>query len=741
MVLSLAPPMGGVAGAADPLPPLADPTGDGAICEGAPSTNPFSDLGGESAPTREVILCLVATGLTQGTTRTTYTPAGPVTRRQMALFIKRLADKLNELEQEPLAALPPYDNIPDYPDVVAEQPAFREAIGQLSQAEIVGGFPDRTFRPNALVSRRQMAAFVNRLQDHLTGEPYSTAADYFHDDDGDPGEGNLNALASAGIFQGDGQGNVSPGAALSRRQMANILLRDAQVFFEEGAIESPFGALEVLDVTPTSVATVAPVAGIDSTTPADDRDYTVTGVTAGQQYRVTLVDPVNIGSSGGSTTFAEDGSTGLAAAGTLTARIVKVNGTALPGDQVAQSVGSISPVDGMITFTVDGDDPEELVPVVYTDQGGANTRLNLDSAGRPTEPFGVGGRIRYLVEAPTGAAKTVTVERVTTERDAFVGTDDATYFFDLNDTYRYQGASITREQFSSLLSAGDVVSVTYDADDADPSIFDVTTDDVDPPSSVSTAVTNADGGATANDVRITYVRPATSAPGVAYTLQRSIAVGGADGACGTSDDTPVSPSDPTFLPVGSATQAPGSGLRTWVFSDNNVPDGCYLYRVVATSPVSGNTAEAQADRGTRVPAVGDSTRPQSTYAAITTSAGTPADLDAGDVVKIVFDEPMAAPASDATIQVTDGVPGGLTSASITNGGGATFVLNNVAEPVDGVLRPVGTVLTVTLVNDPVESPSLAAGVQRPATISGSTGISDPAGNTWDIAASSDNELE
>lgn len=232
-------PLAGVAAAADELPPLADPVAPGAVCEGASDENPFNDLGAESAATREVILCLVDTGLTKGTTATTYSPGGPVTRRQMSLFIKRLADLMNEVEESELTDLPAYDGVPDYPDVIVEDLDFQEAIGQLTQAEIVEGFPDGSFRPGALVSRRQMAAFVNRLEAFLVGEPFTTTNDYFDDDDGDPGEDDLNALASVGIFQGDRQGRVFPGSGLSRRQMANILLRYAQVHFADGSIRSP----------------------------------------------------------------------------------------------------------------------------------------------------------------------------------------------------------------------------------------------------------------------------------------------------------------------------------------------------------------------------------------------------------------------------------------------------------------------------------------------------------------------
>lgn len=262
-------PLSGTAGAADPLPPLADPVAPGAFCEDVPRNNPFGDLGEESPTTRDVILCLVGTGLTKGTTPTTYSPGAPVTRRQMALFVKRLGDLANELEETPLADLPPYDQVPDYPDVVLEQPEFREAIGQLTQATIVKGFSDGTFRPAALVSRRQMAAFVNRLHRHLTGAAFTTSNDYFDDDEGDTGEADLNALASVGIYQGDGAGQVDPGGRLTRRQMANILLRYAQVLFADGDVRRPDGS----SAPPPEPGNAAPVSFVARmTTAAGDPD-------------------------------------------------------------------------------------------------------------------------------------------------------------------------------------------------------------------------------------------------------------------------------------------------------------------------------------------------------------------------------------------------------------------------------------------------------------------------------------
>lgn len=264
----------GPAHAADDPPPVADPIGEGNVCEGAPEESPFEDLSAEQDGTAAAIRCLVTAGITKGVTDDTYGPGASVTRRQMALFVKRLADLLDDLDVEDgVEALPAYDGVVDYPDVALESAEVQEAIGQLDQAEIVGGYDDGMFRPGDPVTRRQMAAFVNRLQAHLVGEAFADDGDYFTDDDGDPGEDDLDALAAVGIFQGEGDGRVVPGGQITRRQMANVLLRHAQVLFADDLIVAPFVAptapaqptAEAQDLTVT-VTYVRPTVNPDSTT-------------------------------------------------------------------------------------------------------------------------------------------------------------------------------------------------------------------------------------------------------------------------------------------------------------------------------------------------------------------------------------------------------------------------------------------------------------------------------------------
>src|SRR5690606_12593883 len=112
--------------------------------------------------------------ITEGTgDGTTYSPNTQVTRRQMAMFLVRLADEANRLEIDDLNELPaPADN--EFSDVEAEEQRFQDAISQITEAEIAQGFPDDTYRPAEPVSRRQMAAFIDRLYSYLTGEDLPT---------------------------------------------------------------------------------------------------------------------------------------------------------------------------------------------------------------------------------------------------------------------------------------------------------------------------------------------------------------------------------------------------------------------------------------------------------------------------------------------------------------------------------------------------------------------------------------
>src|SRR5688572_18547090 len=75
----------------------ADPIGAGNFCEAVPQSEPFSDITAAD-PAFGHIVCLVATEITVGFPDGTYRPNAPTARRQMALFLTRLADEAERLE-------------------------------------------------------------------------------------------------------------------------------------------------------------------------------------------------------------------------------------------------------------------------------------------------------------------------------------------------------------------------------------------------------------------------------------------------------------------------------------------------------------------------------------------------------------------------------------------------------------------------------------------------------------------
>ena len=214
-----------------------DPIGAGNFCEDVPQTEPFTDVQ-STDPAFGNIVCLVATEVTTGVTATTYEPNSPVTRRQMALFLTRLAVEADRLEVGDNINELPAAAAPAFSDVANESAAVKNAISQLDQADVAGGFPDGTYRPAAPVSRRQMAAFIDRLYEFLTGTELPATSDHFDDDDSDSAEAqeSTNAVAEAGIFVGNSDGTFAPAQSITRRQMASVITRTFQVLLEKGEI-------------------------------------------------------------------------------------------------------------------------------------------------------------------------------------------------------------------------------------------------------------------------------------------------------------------------------------------------------------------------------------------------------------------------------------------------------------------------------------------------------------------------
>lgn len=747
LALSVSPIIGltGIASAADALPPIADPIGAGNFCDNAPTTEPFTDVSA-SDPGIDEIICLVATGLTKGVTPTTYQPNASITRRQMAIFIKRTADLANTLDTgSNIAPLPAYDGAPDFLDIAGESAEAKEAIGQLVQADIVQGTTATTYSPGAPVSRRQMAAFINRLQDFLTGDPFTTTGDFFNDDNGDTGEANLNAVASVGIFQGDGAGNVAPGGNLTRRQMAFVLLRHLQVAFDAGDISGAFAPATNATLTsdgPEGAAIQtfnADLTGVKAVT------YTFSGLDDAKTYDVALF-PVNYG--GGyedSVTMLETGHwmfrdqdqpfDGFADDECNTSygdsEIVSINGVAVGSD----CEYDVSPEDGEleIRLTNSTDAADSAFLVVWQDTGTDDDELKLDAADKPTEPFGVVGPIVWTAgECLTSTDAYGYALYVDKAANSIVLSDaDCTVFYDEADDYFYDDeitSSLT--DFESFLNNGDYIETEDLSTDDDysrtqPNNWDLQDDYPGTPTGVVAT-------ATGSDVTVTW-----NAPLFANMEEDD---NGYAGYCINLWDASDDSNDYSFCAdYNDATAATDAVINNRTYKFLGVAPDTYYATVYAYSASgdSGDYSDPSADVTSPAPNSAVPGAPK-TLAVPSGAFHTDGDgngtVSAGDTLVFTFNEPVADPAAAAQLTLADGDG---TIGVLINGTNATFsksganrILVLVTAPGPIIVAPGGTAslaYTALFVADPTGDET--------------TGIKDlDEGLEWDVAGSGDFQL-
>lgn len=539
MALTVTPILGftGTASAADPAPPVADPIGAGNVCENAPASEPFTDVTA-SDPSYDEIVCLFQSAITQGTTATTYEPNGTLTRRQMAAFLKRLIDRANENEITDLQDLPAYDgDTAPFTDIDDENEEFKIAIGQLEQAGITQGVTATEYRPDETLTRRQMAQFIVRVLEYLTDEEIVANGDYFDDDAGESAavQEAFNKVAEEGIFIGDGTGNVNPGDDLSRRQMANVLLRTLQSLFADGDIsglfEPTFESLITVDPAGPAVLTVSGTPGT-ATGDQASRDYTITVDSAAcNAIDVALIPFTNLTDNGdGSFTFQDvDGQANRAdGLGATQARIEQVNGvnnSTTDGDDYVNNVAV--PANRQVTVTVNSQTANQAVAVVAFCDDDNNNQLNLDVDDMATEAVGIGGaQLIVPEEADDLQAGVANVVLDLDILDFF--TDGANLFnYDSNDEFDYSSSGIvlgnlSEAEFGEFLSGvvtgqiddpdlqsglrglnvgpgtgpgvvlGDQVQYTYRVDEAGVSSFDIIRDVPAAPTNVVASIGDPD---------------------------------------------------------------------------------------------------------------------------------------------------------------------------------------------------------------------------------------------------------
>jgi hypothetical protein len=513
--------------------------------------------------------CIVAYGVAEGTSRTTYSPGDTVTRGQMASFLARTLEAAGRTRPA---------NLPD---------RFRDDDGTRHEANInwlalrgvAGGFADGTYRPSAPVTRAQMATFLSNVILELDGRRPTSTSDHFWDDDGNHHEANINGLASEGIATGIGGTRFNPNGLVTRQQMAGFLARELDYLVDTGHV-SPIGTsqLQVITVAPATAATLSVS---NATVPTDAnrgaRTYTATVPAGVTSVNLALLPPSSVvTATGGAIRFtstapiAANGGTGFEVVNGTTIDVVNgsedrttVNGVTVPNDRV-------------VTFTIDSVVLTSAVPVVYEDSINPQAdQLDLEapaspsSPQRPSERFGVGGMVTWqgLSEPATGDNPPVgTVREVNLAASYYTldvrGNADADVMirFPAGDTFSYAASnrgSITRAEFQTWLSAGDRVDVGTYRPGQTPHV--VVGDVPNAPTNVLTRQ------ATITDVRITFTKPTNPVAVLSnssYRLQRAPVTNGVVGS---------------YTEVASIT-----GEKPAEFT-NKPAKGTWAYRVIARS--------------------------------------------------------------------------------------------------------------------------------------------------------------
>lgn len=122
-------------------------------------------------------------------------------------------------------------------------------IRKLSEQNIVKGFPDGTFKPDALITRAE-AATILALSKKLT--PVKPAVSPFNDVSTTHwAYGNIVAIRNAGLMKGYPDGTFKPGANITRAELAALLGQVKGLAKEAAAITTPSITTSDIDKVPT----------------------------------------------------------------------------------------------------------------------------------------------------------------------------------------------------------------------------------------------------------------------------------------------------------------------------------------------------------------------------------------------------------------------------------------------------------------------------------------------------------
>lgn len=234
------------------LPAKADVVASTA-CSSAGTNLVFTDVGTADRH-RAAVSCMAGWGIVRGYDDGTFRPAVNVERAQLATFLYRL---LRTTDAAPATVASRFADVP-----VGH--AHGPAIGALATAGVINGVTATVFAPHRPVTRGQLATMIVRTQEQVLGSPFAAAPAAAPDDVvGTTHEVAVTRLMGAGIVAGHVDGTFRPDANVTRAQMATFLARYTDLLVRDGRAAPPAeSAAPVAEPVTTPGTTVtSPFAG------------------------------------------------------------------------------------------------------------------------------------------------------------------------------------------------------------------------------------------------------------------------------------------------------------------------------------------------------------------------------------------------------------------------------------------------------------------------------------------------
>ncbi|MDG0813466.1 S-layer homology domain-containing protein [Cohnella rhizosphaerae] len=179
--------------------------------DGANQLNLFDDIAGHWAEAN--IKQAVSAGIIKGYPDGTFKPNRTVTRAEFAVML------MNVLKPQDDGAGPA-----TFADREKIGAWAQHAVAQAVQASIIKGYEDGSFRPDAAITRPEMAVSVARALGQSSGDAAATG---FADDKDIPAwaRGAVAAMKESGIIEGKGANQFAPGDKTTRAEAVTVLLK------------------------------------------------------------------------------------------------------------------------------------------------------------------------------------------------------------------------------------------------------------------------------------------------------------------------------------------------------------------------------------------------------------------------------------------------------------------------------------------------------------------------------------